>query len=71
MLAHVSVYVRVEPLYEHVPFEMLHERVHDSVPLRVSLLAADVHAVVHLTVAIVHVHEELDALHPPKLVQEP
>ena len=32
---HVFVYVRVEPLYEHVPFSIEHERVHDSVPLDV------------------------------------
>ena len=32
---HVFLYVRVEPLYEHVPFAIEHERVHDSVPLDV------------------------------------
>ena len=47
--SHVFVYVRVEPLYEHVPFAMLQDRVQLSVPELVDVLfKASVQFVVQL-----------------------
>ena len=43
------MYERVEPLYEHVPLAILHERVQDSVPELVDVVFdTDVHGVVHV-----------------------
>ena len=66
------MYERVDPLYEHVPFAILHERVHDSLPLDVDVVFFTlVQGVLHVWVLIEHVHDEDDALHAPKSVQLP
>ena len=60
------VYVRVEPLYEHVPFAMLQERVQLSVPDCVDFVfETAVQSVLQVCVFIEHVHDELDLLQPP------
>ena len=64
--SHVSLYVRVEPLYEHVPLLMLQERVQLSLPSRVDVVfATAVQLVLQVCVFIEHVHDELDLLQPP------
>lgn len=57
---HLSLYERVEPLYEHVPFSIEHVRVQLSVPVLDEEFVTDVHNVLHVFVSIEHVHDELD-----------
>ena len=62
----VLVYERVEPLYEHVPFDIVHERVQDSLPESVDVvLDVAVHNVLQVWVLIEHVHDDDFALHAP------
>ena len=59
-LVYLPFQVCVDPLYEHVPFAILHERVQDCVD---DVFDTDVHDVLHVWVAISHVLAA--ALHEP------
>ena len=53
-LVYLPLQVCFDPLYEHVPFAILHERVQSWVD---DVFNTSVHNLLHVFVAIVHVHE--------------